>query len=102
LDVSDKHWLLLPVIQAFDASGIIVEDEQGRQTTGNTYAVTVESAGPYHIAFPRNYKIKNAGKLSVLVAFGERSTLLGNPSVSHALRDFSNMATYVVNGLNAF
>ena len=100
-DVSDKHWLLLPMVQVFDATGIILENEQGHETTGNTYAITVENAGPYWIAFPRNYKIKNNGKLSPTVVFNERNPFQGS-TVLGTLSDFSKTATYLVEIMSKF
>jgi hypothetical protein len=69
LDVSDKHWLLTPLMRVATITDIVVEDDKGYITTGNTYPITGD--GPYFLDFPPNYKVKNKGKLTVDVVFDE-------------------------------
>ena len=100
-DVSDKHWLLTPMLQVFDATGIILEDENGREITGNTHSITVEGTGPYWIAFSRKFKVKDHGKVSPTVVFNERNPFQGS-TVLDTLSDFSKMAKYIVEILSKF
>lgn len=100
-DVSDKHWLLTPMLQVFDATGIILEDENGREVSGNTHSITVEGTGPYWIAFSRNFKVKDQGKVSPTVVFNEANPFQGS-TVLHTLSDFSKMASYIVEMLSKF
>ncbi len=39
LDVSDKHWLLIPLMRVGWINGIVVEDEKGQITLGNTFPI---------------------------------------------------------------
>jgi len=93
LDVSDKHWLLIPLMRVAEVRDIVVEDEKGSIVTGNTYPI--HGDGPFTISFPLNYKIKNTGKLTVDVVFDDFDLLKGMPVMSD-LHDFSKIAVYIV------
>ena len=100
LDVSDKHWLLIPLMRVATITDIIVEDEQGRITTGNTYPISGD--GPYCLDFLPNYKVKNSGKLTVDVVFDEINIpLLKGMSVMTDLDAFHKTATYIIQTLDS-
>jgi hypothetical protein len=100
LDVSDKHWLLIPVVRVATISDIIVEDEEGRTVTGNTYPI--HGDGPYFINFGPKHKVKDKGKLTLEVVFDEINIpLLENMPVMSDLEDFSKTATYVIQVLES-
>lgn len=95
LDVSDKHWMLLPVARVGDARDIVMEDEKGNIITGNTHAVT--GNGPYSVTFPIEYNIKDNGKLTVDVVFGEMETpMLQSMPILADLKEFSKIALRTV------
>jgi hypothetical protein len=100
LDVSDKHWLLIPLMRVATITDIVVEDEQGRITTGNTYPINGD--GPYYLDFLPNYKVKNKGKLTVDVVFDEIDIpLLKGMSVMTDLDAFYKTAAYIIQTLNS-
>jgi hypothetical protein len=96
LDISDKHWLLIPLMRVADISDIVVEDERGNTVMGNSYPIRGD--GPFFIDFGPNHKVKNKGKLTVDVVFDEIdgiSLLKGMPIMSD-LKDFSKIAVHIV------
>lgn len=99
-DVSDKHWLLTPLMRVAEIRDIVVEDAKGYAVTGNTYPI--HGDGPYFLDFPPNYKVKDKGKLTLDVVFDDIETgLLKGTSVMGDLQDFSKIATYVIQILNS-
>lgn len=100
LDISDKHWLLIPVMRVADIRDIVVEDQYGIPTTGNTWPI--HGDGPYFINFGPNYKVKNHGKLTVDVVFDEIEGigLLKGMPVMDDLKTFSKVAMGVIQALN--
>ncbi len=100
LDVSDKHWLLIPVMRVATISDIVVEDEQGGTVSGNTYPI--HGDGPYFINFGPTHKVKDKGKLTVDVVFDEVDIpLLKGMPVMTDLKDFSKIAVHVVEILDS-
>lgn len=101
LDVSDKHLLLIPVTRAADARGIVVEDENGKIETIDT-SNFVTGDGPYSTCLPLKCTIKDKGKLSVDVVFGNVDiALLQQMPVMDDLRTFSNVAVNVIERLES-
>lgn len=101
LDISDKHWLLIPVTRAVDARGIVVEDENGKIETMDT-SNFVAGNGPYSVCLPLECTIKDKGKLSVDVVFGEIDiALLQQMSVMDDLRTFSKLAGHIIQVLDS-
>jgi hypothetical protein len=100
LDISDKHWLLIPVTRAVDARGIVVEDENGTLDTRDTNFVT--GSGPYTVCLPLEYTIKDKGKLSIEVVFDdiEIGLLKGMP-VMDDLKTFSKLSIHLVQVLDS-
>jgi hypothetical protein len=99
LDVSDKHWLLIPLMRVATITDIIVEDERGHATTGSTYPINGD--GPYFLDFPPNYTLKSKGKLTLDVVFDDTNIgLLKGMSVMSDLQDFSKIAAYIIQILN--
>jgi|HubBroStandDraft_6_1064221.scaffolds.fasta_scaffold423173_2 hypothetical protein len=101
LDVSDKHWLLIPLLQVGTVTDIVVEDEQGHRVMGNTYPIV--GSGPYTVAFPRRYRIMNGGKLAVQVVFDKVGpiALIRGQAVVSLLEDFSRIASHIVQALSS-
>ena len=100
LDISDKHWLLIPVARVGDVADIVMEDEKGNVTTGNTYPITGD--GPYTVTFPLEYNIKNHGKLTVDVVFGETEVgLLQSMPILDDLKTFSKLAVHIIERLES-
>jgi hypothetical protein len=95
LDVSDKHWLLTPLLSVAEVRDIVMENEEGSIVTWNSYPLA--SNGPYHVPIPFECTIKNKGKLAVNVVFDENYiTALQGISVMSDLNDFSETAVDVV------
>jgi len=100
LDVSDKHWLLIPLTRVATITDIIVEDEKGYITTGNTYPINGD--GPYFLDFLPHYKVKNKGKLTLDVVFDDiEIPLLEGMSVMTDLDAFYKTAAYIIHTLNS-
>jgi hypothetical protein len=100
MDISDKHWLLIPVTRAIDAKGIVVEDEKGNLETRDTNLVTGD--GPYSVCLPLECTIKDKGKLTVEVVFGEIDiALLQQMPVMDDLRTFSKLAVHIIERLES-
>lgn len=98
LDVSDKHWLFVPVVSAGHAVGIVVEDEKGNIVTGNTHSIS--GNGPYTVCFPLEYTVKDKGKLTLDVVFGQINIgFLEGVTVLDELQLFSRFARYVIERL---
>jgi hypothetical protein len=101
LDVSDKHWLITPLVSVAEIRDIVVENQEGSTVTGNTYPITGD--GPYTVSFPLNYKIKSKGKLTLDVVFGEIDiSLLKGMSVMSDLKDSSKITAYIIQILSSF
>jgi hypothetical protein len=100
LDVSDKHWLLIPLMRVATITDIIVEDEKGCTVSGNTYPI--EGNGPYHVDFLPTCKVKHKGKLTVDIVFDEINIpLLRGMSVMSDLDAFAKTAAYIVRTLDS-
>ena|SRR5258708_18185802 len=100
MDISDKHWLLVPVTRAVDVKGIVVEDEKGNLETRDTNLVTGD--GPYSVCLPLECTIKDKGKLTVEVVFGEIDiALLQQMPVMEDLRTFSKLAVHIIERLES-
>jgi hypothetical protein len=99
LDISDKHWLLIPTARVADIRDVVVENDKGKTITGNTWPISGD--GPYSIDFPRSHTIKNKGKLTVDVVFDkvEIGLLKGMP-VMDDLTQFSKTAAHIIQTLN--
>jgi hypothetical protein len=99
LDISDKHWLLIPTMRVATISGIIVENDKGQTVTGDTYPIRGD--GPYFIDFGPNHKVKDKGKLTLDVVFDEIDIpLLKSMPVMDDLETFSKTAVHVVQVLD--
>lgn len=100
LDVSDKHWLLIPVMRVATISDIVVEDEQGGTVSGNTYPI--HGDGPYFVNFGPAHKVKDKGNLTLEVVFDEVDIpLLKGMPVMSDLKDFSKIAVNVIQVLES-
>jgi hypothetical protein len=93
LDVSDKHWLLIPILQVTWIKGIVLKDEQGNIEKGSS--LPVSGPGPYVFDFSRTCEVIDTGKIFVEVVFGEAAPLKGSP-VLDTLRTFSKIASHVI------
>jgi hypothetical protein len=98
LDISDKHLLLLGLTPNAHIKGIILQKKGGQTTTANT--MTMGGAGSYAIAFPRQVKIKDKGKLRVTITVQEAGIFKGLP-VLDLLSGFSQYVLYVVQRLES-
>jgi hypothetical protein len=67
LDIADKHELLIPVLNATVIKDLVVEDEHGEVTRGDTWAVAKRA--PHFIDLPPNYHVKDKGKPTIGVLF---------------------------------
>ena len=76
LDILDKHKLLLTVVSYGGVTGIRVEDEHGAEHRGDTWGTF--SPGLVYVDFQPQIKIKDHGKLTIEVIFGEQSPLQGS------------------------
>lgn len=100
LDISDKHWLLTPLMRVATVTDVVVEDEIGHPVTSNTWPIYGD--GPYFIDFGPRHKVKNKGKLSIDVVFDDSEfPLLDGISVMDDLKDFSKIAAYVIQALDS-
>lgn len=100
LDVSDKHWLLTPLMRVAEIRDIVVEDETGHPVMGNTYPIRGD--GPYYLDFRPEHKLKNKGKLTVDVVFDEiHIPLLKGMSVMSDLDAFKKTSVYIVKTLES-
>jgi hypothetical protein len=86
LDVSDKHRLLIPLMQVLAVEGVTLEDENGQILRGGTWATT--RPGPYFIDLEGNWHIKESGKVALAIVF-ENGTNLEGTEVSDMLSSFS-------------
>ena len=99
LDVSDKHWLLTPLMRVASVRDVIVEDEKGNLVTGHTWPV--HGDGPYYVDFGPTHKVKDRGRITLDVVFDEgKNSLLSGISVVGDLKDFSKTAAYIVQALD--
>jgi hypothetical protein len=98
-DITDKHKLVLPLIDYTGATDIRVEDEHGV-----IYPVNVAprrgSQGIIFFDFPPNFNIKNKGNISVSIFFHEGSVLAGVP-ILEELYGLSSSAMKVVSSLES-
>ena len=93
LDISDKHWLLIPTMRVATVTGVVVQDEKGNLRRGETYPIRGDD--PFFIDFLPGIKVKDKGKITVDVVFDDFDLLKGLPVLSD-LKDFSKVAAYVV------
>jgi hypothetical protein len=98
LDVSDKHWLLIPLMRVSQVRGIVVQNEKGEIVPGDSLPMSGE--GTYFFDFGPGCKVKNEGKIAVEVVFNDFDLLKGMPVLSD-LRDFTKIVNYIVDRLNA-
>src|SRR5580658_7083077 len=57
LDIADKHYLLIPVLNATVIKELVVEDEHGEIIRGDTWPITKRA--PHFIDIPSNYHVKH-------------------------------------------
>jgi hypothetical protein len=89
LDIADKHTLLIPLMHITGVVGIVMENEKsGEVVKGNALAVT--GPGPHFIPFEWEWRIKEKGKPSVDVLFGNGPDFYGL-AVSDMLSIFSTL-----------
>lgn len=95
-DVSDKHWLLTPLMQVSYARGIVVKNAEGVTVTGDMYPIT--GSGPYSVAFSTKDKIEDKGKVFVQITL-DIDHPLHCVSVVDCLNDFVKTAGHIVEAL---
>ena len=93
LDISDKHILLLDLKRLSYIKGIVMRDENGE--TIHERAMMVHGIGTYIVTFGENFKIENAGKLSVTI-FVKHAGIFQRLPVLDMLSGFSQYVLYVV------
>jgi|SRR5882762_2460699 len=98
LDVSDKHWLLIPLLRTSWVSDIVVQNEKGEIITGESHSIPGEET--FFFDFRPGWKVKDKGKITVEVVFNDFDLLKGMPILSD-LKDFSKMAHHVVDTLDS-
>jgi hypothetical protein len=74
LDLTDKHRLLLPLVQRAGISGITVKDKF-KEITGGTWSLSAPP--PYRIDIPATHEIKHKGKLSLSIVLDKGTPLQG-------------------------
>lgn len=70
LNIADKHRLLLPVIHYTSISGIVTEDEFG-ELHHDGYTMGTLQQPPWYIPMFSGHRVKEKGRLSLSVVFGE-------------------------------
>jgi hypothetical protein len=76
IDITDKHKLLVPLMDYTGASHVSVKDEYGTVRTGDTLSF-LGSNGIFYVDFAPNVEIKNEGEVSVSIFFHEGTPLAG-------------------------
>jgi hypothetical protein len=97
LDVSDKHWLLTPLLQLSWVHDIIVQNENGEIVTGDTFPIP--GAGTFFFDFGPGCKVKDKGKITLDVVFNNFFLLKGM-SITSDLKDFAKIANYIIDRLS--
>ena len=98
LDVSDKHWLLTPLMSVTVITGIAVQNEKGELTRGNTFPIPGD--GVFFFDFGPGCKVKDKGKITVEVVFANIDIpLLQGVPVMGDLRDLTKVASHVIERL---
>jgi|GEM_PF-1779524 len=82
-DIMDKHKLILPVVAYTGLSGIRVEDETGREITGDSWLLI--GSGPAFLHLEPTVKIKDQGHVSCQVVLSE-FPVFKSPNVVEMLR----------------
>ena len=78
-DITDKHKLVLPVVQYSVPRHISIEDERGPMYISGPTIQTSKSKGRFSVKFPERFNIKDKGKVTITVFFEEGSSLAGVP-----------------------
>jgi hypothetical protein len=98
LDVSDKHWLLTPLMNVTVITGIVVQNEKGELERGNT--LPIPGDGVFFFDFRPGCKVKDKGRITVEVVFANIDIpLLQNVPVLGDLKDLTKVASYTVERL---
>lgn len=98
LDVSDKHWLLTPLMSVSVIKDIVVENENGEIITGDTFPIPGD--GTFFFDFGPGCKVKDKGKITVNVVFAEiEIAMLKGVPVIGDLKDLTKSAKNVVERL---
>ena len=97
VDITDKHKLLVPVVDYSEVKGMSVENEHGVVLTGNSIP-RLDSAGIIYFDFDANITIKHTGQISASILFHEGSPLAGF-EISTELRFLSGLTRRVVEAL---
>lgn len=98
LDIRDKHRLLIPTTHATTADGIEFEDESGNTVTG--YSFTVIGTQVIDAPIKKHLRVKNQGKVSLRVLFGEGPAQ--GALVPSTLKLYSKIVLETVEALEAF
>jgi hypothetical protein len=97
---TDKHRLLIPLIQYGGVIGLEVEDETGKlRPDGYTWGTT--QPFPYYVAIPYGWHVKKKGKVAISILFDEAA--FGDKfHALDSLRIFSGLILQVVECLERF
>jgi hypothetical protein len=96
LDISDKHWLLTPLMHVTAIMGIVIEDEHGERISGDSWAVT--GPGPHFIPIQKDWKVEERGRPTVAVVF-ENGSAMQFLDVHDMLSSFSVLVLGVIEQL---
>lgn len=93
LDISDKHRLLIPLMNVAVVDDIVVKTKKGEVIKGSTWATT--GPGPYYVDFDETVEIESTGKLAITIAFKQQDALQGL-NVSDTLTGFAKIVLYAI------
>jgi hypothetical protein len=93
LDISDKHLLLLGLVPLASIDGIMVQRPDGEVVRG--FAGATWNLPPYVIAFERNIRIKEKGKLTFNIVLKEAGIYSG-VHIMEVLPKFSQVVSYYI------
>lgn len=95
LDISDKHWELVPVIHYGSVRAIAFKNQDtGKIERGDTWGYTIPP--PWFVPLPEgNWSVEDKGELSVTVCFGDVESLHGRKIIPE-LQSFSMLALNLV------
>ena len=100
LNNTDKHKLLVPLIQYSGVTGIDVEDETGNASP-NGFTMGTTQAFPYYVNLPTGWRVKKEGKVSISIIF-DSAKIGGEFRTADCPRVFSRLILEIIEVLERF